>query len=464
MRLFLFLLFTLLTSLPLLAQKRDRQALEREKRKNIEQLNQLRAVLKKTSSQKQVSIGQLKALTAEIDAQSKQINLLSDEIKLSESEISDLRKASQALNRDLDKLRAEYAQMIYAADKRRQQLNPLGFLFSSENFNQLVARFRYLKQYAKARQTQKREMETVQTEISGKRTATEQKRRQQTVVLTTKVRESEKLEDLKQDKNKVVEQLSQKEGILRTELAESKKSISRLENMITSIIAREARERAERARRERAERERLAKAEATRLAAARREAERKQAEAVAKAKEEGKPAPPPVATPVIVVPDPEFGVAKSDNTRTPSNLNREELALGSSFAASRARLPWPVQRGFVSERFGVHPHPVLKGLKVSNPGIDIQTNAGEPVRAIYDGIVMNVEYVMGSQNVVAIQHGDYYTIYAKLKNVTVKMGDRVKARETIGSVGVDSRGNAELQFQIWKEFAKMNPESWLAPR
>ncbi|XWW47133.1 peptidoglycan DD-metalloendopeptidase family protein [Fibrella sp. USSR17] len=459
MRLLLFLLITLFTSLPLLAQKRDRQALEREKKKNIEQLNELRAVLKKTSSEKQVSISQLKALTAQIEAQSKQINLLSDEIRLSEVEISDLRKASQALNRDLDKLRAEYAQMIYAADKRRQQLNPLGFLFSSENFNQLVARFRYLKQYAKARQTQKREMETVQTEITGKRTATEQKRRQQTVVLTTKVRESEKLEDLKQDKNKVVEQLSQREGVLRTELAESRRNINRLENMITSIIAREARERAERAARERAERERLAKAEATRLANERREAERRRAEAVAKAKEEGKPAPPPV-----VIPDPDLGVAKSDNTRTPNNLNREELALGSSFAASRARLPWPVQRGFVSERFGVHPHPVLKGLKISNPGIDIQTNAGEPVRAIYDGIVMNVEYVMGSQNVVAIQHGDYYTIYAKLKNVTVKMGDRVKARENIGTVGTDSQGNTELQFQIWKEFAKMNPEAWLAPR
>lgn len=459
MRLPFLLLLCFLTSFPLLAQKRDRQALEIEKRRNIEQLNELRAVLKKTSSEKNVSIEQVKIMAAEIEAQSKQINLLSDDIRLSEVEIADLRKASQVLNRDLDKLHIEYAQMIYAADKRRQQLNPLGFLFSSENFNQLVARYRYLKQYARARQSQKREMETVQTQLSGKRTATEQKRQQQKGVLTTKVRESEKLEDLKQDKNKVVQQLSRKEGELRTELAESQKNISRLNGMITNIIARETRERAARAARERAELNRLAKAEAATRAAERREAERRRAEAIARAKEEGKPAPTPV-----VIPEPEVAVAKSDNTRTASNLNREELALGSSFAASRARLPWPVQRGFVSERFGVHAHPVLKGLKVSNPGIDIQTNAGEPVRAIYDGIVMNVEYVMGSQNVVAIQHGDYYTIYAKLKNVSVKVGERVKARENIGTVGIDSRGNAELQFQIWKEFAKMNPEAWLAPR
>lgn len=459
MRCLPFLLFLLFSTAPLLAQKRDRQALESEKRRNMAKLNELQAVLKKTASEKQVSMSQLKALNEQITAQTKQINLLSDDIKLSETEISDLRRASQVLDSDLKKLRVEYAQMVYSADKRRQQLNPLGFLFSSENFNQLVARYRYLKQYAKARQTQKVHIENVQDELSAKRNATERKRREQKGVLTAKVQETEKLETLKDDKNKVVQQLSQKESELRTELAESRRNLGRLENMITAIIAREARERAARAARERAERARLAKLEAARRAAERREAERKRAEDVAKAAEEGKPAPPPV-----VIPEPEPAAAAADATRTSSNLNREELALGSSFAASRRRLPWPVQRGFVSERFGVHAHPVLKGVKVSNPGIDIQTNAGEPVRAIYDGIVMNVEFVMGSQNVVAIQHGDYYTIYAKLKDVRVKVGERVKARETIGAVSTDSRGNAELQFQIWKEFAKMNPEAWLAPR
>lgn len=454
MRPLLLCLFLVLT-LPAMAQKRDRQALEREKRANLERMKEIRTVLQRTANEKEVSITQLKALNEQIGAQTKQINLLSDDIRMSETEITELRQASQALNRDLGKLRAEYAAMIYAADKRRQQLNPLGFLFSSENYNQLVARYRYLKQYANARQTQKRQMEGVQQELTGKRTATEQKRQQQRVVLTTKVRESTKLEGLQQEQNKTVKQLSQKEGELRTELAESRRSIGRLENMITAIIAREARERAVRAARERAERIRMAKAEDAR----RREAERERAIAAKKAAEEGKPAPPPV-----VVVEPEEAVAKSDNTRTASNLNREELALGSSFAASRARLPWPVQHGFVSERFGVHPHPVLKGLKVSNPGIDIQTNAGEAVRTVYDGVVMNVEFVMGSQNVVAIQHGDYYTIYAKLRNVNVKVGERVKARETIGTVGTDGRGNSELQFQIWKEFAKMNPEAWLAPR
>lgn len=459
MRVFYFLLLFFSTTIPLLAQKRDRQALETEKRRNMAKLNELQAVLTKTASEKEVSLGQLKALNEQIETQAKQINLLSDDIKLSETEIADLRKASQSLNNDLDGLRAEYAQMIYSADKRRQQLNPLGFLFSSENFNQLVARYRYLKQYAKARQTQKVHIENVQQELTDKRVATERKRRQQKGVLTAKVQETEKLEDLKQDKDKVVKQLSKKESELRTELAESRKNLGRLENMITAIIAREARERAERAARERAERLRLAKIEAARRLAERREAERRQAEAVAKAAEEGKPAPPP-----IVIPEPEPVTAAADATRTNTNLNREELALGSSFAASRRRLPWPVQRGFVSERFGVHAHPVLKGVKVSNPGIDIQTGAGEPVRAIYDGIVMNVEYVMGSQNVVAIQHGDYYTIYAKLKDVRVKVGERVKARETIGAVSTDGQGNSELQFQIWKEFAKMNPEAWLAPR
>ena len=106
----------------------------------------------------------------------------------------------------------------------------------------------------------------------------------------------------------------------------------------------------------------------------------------------------------------------------------------------------------------------MKGLKVSNPGIDIQTNAGEPVRAVYDGIVRDVQYMQGSNNVVAIQHGDYFTVYANLRSVSVKAGQRVKAREPIGVVSTGANGVSELQFQIWKEFTKLNPASWLVGR
>ncbi|GAB3490653.1 hypothetical protein GCM10027341_02690 [Spirosoma knui] len=442
--------------------QRNRQVLEKEKKQNLEKMNQIRTILKQTASEKQVGIGQLKALNQQIQAQSQQIGLLNKDLRLTETEIAELRQASKSLARDLDKLRDEYGSMIYAAEKRRQQVNPLGFLFASDNFNQLVARYRYLRQYSDARQSQVRQMNNVQTMLQGKQVATQRKRQQQQSTLTTKLTETKKLETLKEEKNQVVQELGQKETELRAELAESRRAINRLEAMITRIIVREAKERAEREARERAERERLARLEAARKAAER--AERKRAEeAIAAAEKAGeKPAPADVAKVEKPV-EPEPTPPKPDERRN-NNLNDEETALASSFTASRARLPWPVSKGFISDRFGRKPHPVLRGIYVENQGIDIQTNAGEGVRTVYDGIVQDVTSMPGMNNVVAIQHGDYFTVYAKLRSVSVRAGQRVKAREQIGTVATDKNGVSEIQFQIWKEFTKLNPESWLTPR
>ncbi len=442
--------------------QRSRQALEKEKKQNIEKMNQIRTVLKQTASEKQVSLGQLKALDQQIQTQSRQIGLLNKDLQLTESEIAELRQASRALTRDLEKLKDEYGSMVYAADKRRQQVNPLGFLFASDNFNQLVARYRYLRQYSDARQSQVRQMNNVQTMLQGKQQITQRKRQQQRGTLVVKMSETKKLELLKVEKNQVVKALGQKETELRTELAESRRAVSQLESMITRIIAREARERAEREARERAERERIERV--ARLEAARKAAERRKAEAAVAAAEKAGEKPNPADVAKVERPaDPEPAPPKPDERRN-NNLNDEETALASSFAASRARLPWPVGRGFVSDHFGRRPHAVLKGIYVENQGVDIQTNAGEGVRSVYDGIVQDVASMPGMNNVVAIQHGNYFTVYAKLRSVSVRVGQRVKARETIGTVATDKNGVSEIQFQIWKEFTKLNPESWLAPR
>ncbi|GAA4410834.1 hypothetical protein GCM10023187_35920 [Nibrella viscosa] len=443
-------------SLRLAAQPRNRQALEREKKQNLEKMSQIRNILKETSSQKDVSLGQLKALNQQIKTQSSQINLLSEDLKLIETEMDELRRAGELLDRDMGKLKKEYAAMIYAADRRRQQVNPLGFLFSADSYNQLVARYRYLKQYSDARQSQVRQIESVQRQMEEKRLATERKRRQQKSTLLVKLGESKKLETLKEKQNKVVDELGKKEALLRAELTESRRAVSRLETMIRRIIEREARERAER---ERLERERLA-----RLEAARRAAEKKRAEEAAAAATAGEKTTTP-ATPA-----PAEAPAVSDVTTKPverpnaNNFNEAEVALASSFTASKNRLPWPVQTGFISDRFGRKEHPVLKGVIVENLGIDIQTNAGEPVRTVYEGTVRDVTYMPGMNTVVAIQHGDYMTVYAKLRSAIVKVGQRVKARDIIGFVSTDKDGVSEVQFQIWKNYSRLNPETWLVPR
>ncbi len=142
-------------------------------------------------------------------------------------------------------------------------------------------------------------------------------------------------------------------------------------------------------------------------------------------------------------------------------LSAEGAKLSSMFEGKKNKLPWPVETGFVSEKFGRHPHPVLKNIMVENQGVDIQTQKDAEVKSVFEGKVATTAYVPGMNSVVIIQHGDYYTLYAKLKTVNVKKGQIVQADQSVGSVFTDTEGISELQFQVWKNNVKLDPEKWL---
>ena len=423
-----------------LAQK-TRQQLELEKRQNSDKIKGIQRILNETASQKKASVGQLRALTQQVTTQKKQIDLLSDDLRLLSGELKSLEKARRELANDLAKLKKEYGQMIYEASKRNTYLSQLVFLFSASTFNQLVLRYKYLQQYTEARQGQVRQMEEVQKQLLAKTQRITAKQQQQKTVLATQVEEAKKLETLQAKQDEVVKALSQKESELRAELVANRRAAATLEANLRRLIEKEMRERAERERRERLARE---KAERERLA--REKAEREKAIAAGET-------PPPVEKPV----------ERPAETANAGGMTDEEVTLASSFKASQARLPWPA-RGFVSDHFGRKEHPVLRGVIVDNLGIDIQTGAGEGVRSVYDGTVLDVTNMPGMSNVVAIQHGDYMTVYAKLKDVSVRAGQKVKARETIGTVATDSDGTSSLQFQVWKNTTRLNPELWLLRR
>jgi septal ring factor EnvC (AmiA/AmiB activator) len=433
----LFLTLTLVccTILTVFAQK-TREQLEREKSDNQSRMKEIQGILKQTSSQKNVNLGQLRALNQQITTQKKQIDLLSDDLDLLEKELKVLEKKRQELASSLGKLKVEYGHMIYEASKRNAYMNQLVFLFSAGTFNQLVLRYKYLKQYTEARKDQAKEMEILQKKLMAERQRITSKKTQQKTVLDTRVTESGKLEGLKVKQNEVIQELSQKEVELRKQIAENKRATDFLEANIRRIAERERRERAEREKKEREEREAKRRAERERIARENVEREKKGETAV--------------------VEEPREEIAEKPST----GMSEAETTLASSFTASQARLPWPV-KGFVSGHFGTRPHAVLKGVMVDNLGVDIQTTAGEPVRSVYDGVVLDVTEMPGMGNVVAIQHGNYMTVYAKMQGVTVRPGQKVKARENIGRVATDSDGTSELQFQIWKNTSRLNPESWL---
>jgi len=441
---FLIIVGLLLVSSSLLLAQKSRQQLEKEKRENIERLQQLQGILKQTTEQKRASLGQLKAIKQQINAQNRKIELINDDLQLMDSELNELQKAKVELDNDLGKLRAEYGKMIYNSSKRNNSLNELSFLFSAPNFNQFIIRYKYLKQYTDERKKQVDQMKKVQSLMIAKANSISNKKRDQQNALKTRIAESKNLEQLKGEKDKVVKELTGREKEIVAEVAEVRKANKQLENALTRIIQREIEERREKART--AARERAAREKAEREAAKARAAEKardkdKESEEVAKA-------------------EPETKREKEPEINS-EGMNEEEVTLASSFAANRGRLPWPAP-GFISDGFGTKE--VLKNVYQENQGVDIQTNVGTSVKTVYDGVVMDVTNMGVMRNVVFVQHGDFYTVYAKLKNVNVRPGQKLKARDTIGVVATDADGVSEVNFQIWKNTSKLNPESWLRPR
>ncbi len=144
-------------------------------------------------------------------------------------------------------------------------------------------------------------------------------------------------------------------------------------------------------------------------------------------------------------------------------LTKEEQLISGGFEKNQGRLPWPVERGVIVGSFGLQPHPVLKHVTVDNKGIYIQCPQGSVARAVFDGEVTQCFAIAGSNNVVIIKHGVYRTVYANLSKVTVRQGDKVTAKQSIGTIYSDPEDDnkTELYFQVWKDKSIYNPELWL---
>ena len=126
------------------------------------------------------------------------------------------------------------------------------------------------------------------------------------------------------------------------------------------------------------------------------------------------------------------------------------------------KLPWPVEKGTITEGFGQHPHPILKGITTQNNGVDIKTNTNATVRALFAGEVTGIITIPGGQIAILIRHGEYVSVYSNLKSYSVKRGDKVTTKQTIGVAFTDAiEDQTEVHLEIWKGMTKLNPQNWL---
>ena len=468
MRYFVFIV-SLLFAFNSIAQTDKKAALEQQKKDNLSKIKELNSIISRTSKKKKASIGKLNVLKEQIGVQKKQISVLEQNQQILAEEAEKLREEGDVLKAKLERLKKEYALMIYEAQKSSSVYNKMSFLLLSNDLGEFVRRFDYLRHYSTNRKKQADLIYKTRQDLMTQEQKVVFKKQEEEKVLVEKEGEKKKLEVLKTKEDKVVTVLTQQEKKLKTELELKKLAVRKLDNLIAGIVKREIQKSIERERKLRQARQvkkvevvkpklpELKKGETTKIVA------EKQADKQADKKEPAKEEKKVEVTETKkskVEPEP----APVEEKKIESNtyfMNADEAKLASSFAALRGRMPFPVPSGFISDHFGVHKHPLLKGVMINNNGIDIQTSPGAPVHSVYDGVVQSVVNIPGINNVVAIQHGDYFTVYSKLANVSVSVGTRVKTGQRIGSVASDDDGTAEINFQVWKNTVRQNPESWL---
>jgi septal ring factor EnvC (AmiA/AmiB activator) len=140
-------------------------------------------------------------------------------------------------------------------------------------------------------------------------------------------------------------------------------------------------------------------------------------------------------------------------------------AVSGAFAKNKGRLPWPVDKGVVTRQFGKQKHPTLSNLYIQNNGVDIATEKDAIVKALFKGEVLGVVEVPGYQKMVIIQHGEYYSVYSRMAEVSVKKGDQVQMGSHIGQAYTHpEEGNTLVHLEVWQDKKKLDPLDWLVGR
>lgn len=398
---FLCCLLMLVVS-PSFAQKQNKKDLENKKKQLQKEIDETNQLLQETKKNKKLSLNQLVMLNKKISAREELIATINNEIGILNKQIQEKNENIKGLQNNLAKLKKEYAQMIYYAYKNQDAYNRLMFIFAARDFEQAYMRLKYLQQYSDYRKKQAAAITHTQKNLNEKVQELEAKKTDQRVLLTNEEVEKQNLTSEKSEKEQVFSELQQQESKLKKDLEKKKQDAQKLQQAIARIIEKE-----------------LEKAQKD-------------------AAKSNKPKPQKLI------------------------LTPESQALSNSFASNKGKLPWPLAKGVISERFGVHPHPLMKDVDINNNGIDITTTNGSLARAVFDGEVKGVVSMPGAGQFVLIRHGEFLTVYANMKDVYVKVGDMVKTKQNIGSIVLDEDDNKTvMHFEVWRGTTKLNPEDWL---
>ena len=418
-RIFLFMLLCLfLVHLSAQSTKKIKE-LETQRNELQQQIAESETLLRSTKKDVKSQLDNLALITGQISERKKYIAAIEKDMKVLNDEIYTLNRQLKTLQRELKDKKDKYEASVKYLYRNKSIQEKLMFIFSADNLSQTYRRLRYVREYANFQRLQAVEIERKQKQVNAKKQELQITRSAKEKLLRESEEEKLKLEKQEKERQALVNGLRKKQRSIQNEINKKKRSAQKLNAQIDRLIEIEienARKRAE-------------------------EEARKQA------KKEGKPVPKKQAV--------------KKGTVEKFQMNNDDRKVSGSFEKNKGILPMPITGPYVVvSRYGQYAVDGLRNVRLDNKGIDIKGKAGAKARAIFDGEVSAIFKYNGLNNVL-IRHGNYISVYCNLSSVSVKKGEKVSTKQSIGAIHKDASGNVVLHFQLRKETAKLNPEVWL---
>ena len=388
------------------AQQKTQQQRNLEKRKEdiATEIAQMERLLQQQVRLKGSAIDQIQLLDNKRYALESLIELTANEVQLLQRQIAESNNRIDDLKDQIEVIKQDYQKVIVNSYKRKVEKNKWLFLLAADSFKDARRRWNYLLQYASYRTTQAERLVRKQEELQQISATLEDQLKQKEEKVEENRRQQRVLIADREKQELLIANARKQERAYRRELADRDKERKRIDSEIDRLI-REAIEKANK--------ERLAK-------------------------------------------------AKKANSKNGFVLTPEAEALAKSFEGNRGRHIWPVEKGIKSIGYGTYADKLYPALKHFNNGVTIATESGSKARAIYDGEVMNVMISRQGIKGVYVRHGDYITMYYNLQDVSVKEGDKVVAKQSLGTLHTDKvSGQTLLKFYLYKNTTRLNPEEWV---
>ena len=377
----------------------EQKKLEAQRLKLKKEIKQINNLLFSNTKNRKIALNEVENIETRLNVRLELIKVTNQQANLLTRRININQRNIENQRKELDELKKEYAKMIQKSYASKSLQNRLMFLFSSDNFLQAYRRIQYLKQYARYRRKQGLQISEKTKLLQNLNQVLIEENEMKTKLINDNREIRKKLVQEQKKQQELINTLRLKQSSLRTQIEKKQKQRQRIDKEINRLI-------------------REAIAESNRIS--------------------GK------------------------KSREIFQLTPEAKLIAENFQENKGRLPWPLEKGVVTQGFGRQRHPVVKTTIIQSNGVTISTEPFAKVRAVFEGEVMSVIIIKGSNPSVLIRHGSYITLYTNLSKLYVKKGEKVSSKQVIGEVFTNQQtGRTQLQFGIFNNIKALNPKDWV---